>query len=136
MAKKVKSKKKSTSDRVAKERIHIYLREDDITRVEQKAKELGLDRSPCIQLLINTALNSPDEAFKNKQIPSLILIGSALRELINLFYLLDEVGTVRDKKNRAVERKRFEQALTLREQEKDINKHISKIIKGLKKIKI
>lgn len=43
-----------------KERIHIYISSGSIKKVDEKALELGLDRSPCIQMLINTALNSLD----------------------------------------------------------------------------
>lgn len=49
-----------------KERIHIYISTGSIERVDEKALELGLDRSPCIQMLINTALNSLNSLSKAK----------------------------------------------------------------------
>lgn len=51
-------KKKRKRVKVAKERVHIYISNDSLTRIDEKAKELGLDRSPCIQVLINFALNN------------------------------------------------------------------------------
>ncbi len=43
-------------DKVKKERIHIYITSDSIERIDVYAEELGLDRSPCIQMLLNTSL--------------------------------------------------------------------------------
>lgn len=52
--------KKEKVKKEKKERIHIYISSDSIGRVDAKASELGLDRSPCIQMLINTALKHID----------------------------------------------------------------------------
>lgn len=54
----VGKKERKTRERVVKERLHIYISEDSINRVDKKAEELGLDRSPCIQMLLNYALNN------------------------------------------------------------------------------
>ena len=56
--------KKEKIRKEKKERIHIYISTSSIGRVDEKASELGLDRSPCIQMLINTALNSIDAKAK------------------------------------------------------------------------
>ena len=49
---------KKRSEKVVKERLHIYISEKCIGRIDQKAEELGLDRSPCIQMLLDYALNN------------------------------------------------------------------------------
>jgi hypothetical protein len=63
MAKKIITLKKPANKiakikKVKKGRVHIYISEDSLIKIDNKAKELGLDRSPCIQLLINIALKS------------------------------------------------------------------------------
>ena len=50
--------KRKKREKVVKERVHIYISEGSLERIDTKAKELGLDRSPCIQMLINYALNN------------------------------------------------------------------------------
>jgi|694.fasta_scaffold03012_15 hypothetical protein len=50
----IKTRKKR--DKVKKARIHIYISNDCINQVDAKGAEFGLDRSPCIQMLINFAL--------------------------------------------------------------------------------
>jgi len=55
---KTRIKPKVKKVRKKKQRIHIYIHEDAIAGVDQKAEELGLDRSPCIQLLIRIGLNN------------------------------------------------------------------------------
>ena len=54
----VGKKERKTRERVVKERLHIYVSDVCIKRVDEKAEELGLDRSPCIQMLLNYALNN------------------------------------------------------------------------------
>lgn len=54
----VGKKERKTRERVVKERLHIYVSNVCIKRVDEKAEELGLDRSPCIQMLLNYALNN------------------------------------------------------------------------------
>lgn len=54
----VGKKERKKREKVAKERVHIYISEDSLGRIDTKATELGLDRSPCIQMLINIGLNS------------------------------------------------------------------------------
>lgn len=53
--KKIKGKKK----KVLKGRVHIYISDETLVKIDEKADELGLDRSPCIQMLLNIALNNP-----------------------------------------------------------------------------
>lgn len=53
-----KKKERKTRERIVKGRIHIYISEECLDRVDSKAAELGLDRSPCIQMLLNYALNN------------------------------------------------------------------------------
>jgi len=50
--------RKKRSEKVIKERLHIYISGECIGRIDLKAEELGLDRSPCIQMLLNYALNN------------------------------------------------------------------------------
>ena len=50
-------KERKKRDKIPKERVHIYLTTDSLDRVDEKAKDLGLDRSPCIQVMLNFALN-------------------------------------------------------------------------------
>ena len=64
-------------EKVAKERLHIYITEDSIQRVDEKAHELGLDRSPCIQVLINYALNNFPKIPKGAQLIHLLSQPSA-----------------------------------------------------------
>ena len=54
----VGKRERKKREKVAKERVHIYISEDSLGRIDQKADELGLDRSPCIQMLINIGLNN------------------------------------------------------------------------------
>ena len=54
----VGKKERKKREKVVKERVHIYISEESIGRIDQKAEELGLDRSPCIQMLVNYALNN------------------------------------------------------------------------------
>lgn len=51
--------KKGKKKKVLKGRIHIYISDETLDRIDEKADELGLDRSPCIQMLLNVALNAP-----------------------------------------------------------------------------
>ena len=44
-------------EKVKKVRVHIYVSEDSLDKIDNKAEELGLDRSPCIQMLLNVGLN-------------------------------------------------------------------------------
>jgi hypothetical protein len=53
-----KKKARKTRERIVKGRIHIYISEECLNRVDDKSEELGLDRSPCIQMLLNFALNN------------------------------------------------------------------------------
>jgi len=53
------SKIKEKRIKVPKLRIHIYISEGCLDRVDEKAAELGMDdRSPCVQFLLNYALNA------------------------------------------------------------------------------
>ena len=52
----VAKEKKKKREKVKKERIHVYLSQDCIDKIDEKAAEIGLDRSPCIQMLCHTAL--------------------------------------------------------------------------------
>jgi len=60
MSKKKKVNKKIAIKKVSKRksRIHIYVHEDVIVSVDEKAEQLGLDRSPFIQHLIKIGLNN------------------------------------------------------------------------------
>jgi hypothetical protein len=51
-------KTRKTRDKVEKERLHIYLSKPLIGRVDEKAKDLGFERSQCVQMLLNYALNN------------------------------------------------------------------------------
>lgn len=41
-----------------KTRLHIYITEKAIARIDEKAEELGLTRSGCLQMLIHFGLNN------------------------------------------------------------------------------
>ncbi len=41
-----------------KVRTHMYITQDCISKVDAKASELGIDRSPCVQMLLTYALNN------------------------------------------------------------------------------
>jgi hypothetical protein len=49
-----KSRKKR--EKVKRERIHIYITVDSIDKIDEKADKFGMDRSPCVQMLLNYAL--------------------------------------------------------------------------------
>lgn len=68
-------------------------------------------------------------------IPSVFLIGEAVMGMIDLFLLADEINTVRAKKNKSAENKKYENAVAYRQQEKAMNKQFGKKIKDLKKLK-
>jgi hypothetical protein len=55
-----KAKKKRLKQN--KQRLHIYLSEECINRIDMKSSEFDLDRSPCIQMLLNYALNNMKKA--------------------------------------------------------------------------
>ncbi len=44
--------------KLKKERLHIYLTSESVERTDEKAEEMGLNRSTCIQVLINFGLNN------------------------------------------------------------------------------
>lgn len=69
------AKKRKTRDRVEKERLHIYLSTLCIGRVDEKAKDLGLERSQCIQTLLNYALNSLQAIHEPLKPPPSVLDG-------------------------------------------------------------
>lgn len=59
--------KKEKRIKTPKLRIHIYISEGCLERIDEKAEELGIDdRSPCVQFLLNYALN----ILKNNPAPS------------------------------------------------------------------
>jgi hypothetical protein len=61
------SKTKEKRVKIPKARIHIYISQGCIDKVDEKAVELGIDdRSPCVQFLLNYALNM----LKNNPVPS------------------------------------------------------------------
>ena len=41
-----------------KSRLHIYINDDTIDKIDQKAVEMGLNRSNCLQVLINFGLDN------------------------------------------------------------------------------
>ncbi len=49
-------KNKKKNEKLIKERLHIYLTTDCIEKIERAQEETGLNRSSCIQILINTGL--------------------------------------------------------------------------------
>lgn len=51
-AKKVRREKKPKS------RLHIYINDETISQIDQKANEMGINRSNCLQVLINFGLEN------------------------------------------------------------------------------
>jgi|688.fasta_scaffold1781281_2 hypothetical protein len=49
--------KKNKKKKPSKERVHVYLNKDCIDKIDEKAAQFGLDRSPFIQAIINIALS-------------------------------------------------------------------------------
>ena len=60
--KRIYNKKKN---KPLKLRLHIYLTRDCLDKVDEVADELGLDRSPCLQMLINVALKKVSKKSKD-----------------------------------------------------------------------
>ena len=57
----VRNKLSGRKKKVKKERVHIYITQECLQRVDEKDAELGeIGRSPTIQLLLNTALNDKE----------------------------------------------------------------------------
>ena len=57
----VRNKLSGRKKKVKKERVHIYITQECLQRVDEKDMELGeIGRSPTIQLLLNTALNDKE----------------------------------------------------------------------------
>lgn len=52
--------------KIKKERLHIYLTDETIEKLDEAAEEIGQSRSVCVQLLLKYALNN----FRN--IPNII----------------------------------------------------------------
>ena len=50
--------KKVRREKKPKSRLHIYIHDETIDQIDRKASEMGLNRSNCLQVLINFGLEN------------------------------------------------------------------------------
>lgn len=53
-----KSEKRTRREKKPKSRLHIYINDETIDQIDKKASEMGLNRSNCLQVLINFGLEN------------------------------------------------------------------------------